>query len=426
MLNTVPTFIDSGGVTFATLQETAAQSNFYGPLQSAAGDLYVVLLDDNHTWGVWRSVNGGATWTRQDVAHEAPASTYIAFGVFPKLVGNVIEIAAVTAANDVLLLTFDCTANLWGAPTVTAGATTVIAVSLGVLSTGDRVVFYTHSGNANLIEYNVFSGGAWAGAITVTTAAGGHHAAGMGLTVDASDNIQFFYWTQANPGAPDNAALATVALPFGGPLGAPTALGTVATALSQHFQQGLNTVLSPALAGGTYAAPYWVQTPSSGLGGVPEVILGKPASAPVWVTTSPDPTGSTVPAGSTIDDMSLAVDGTGRILCLWVVLNQTTGIPDQLWGSFTADGATWSAPVKIFDAVLAPPPGTDPVSLNPGGQAIVAPMAALLANGLFGLVFNMTVTVLGFSPFHPALFALFGAVPPILTLTFKGYKVYAK
>jgi hypothetical protein len=305
---------------------------------------------------MYSSSDQGLTWSILDGAHEPTGTAINAYSIAQA--GTVLHIALVTSTNDVLVKTFDCSTNLWGAASATAGVSGAIGLAVTVQASGTRFVFYTHSGNANVINLvQLTAGGVWSGPTTIATAGAGTFNRLTGASIDGSA-VSHVFWEHRSTGGVTNCKLQTIGVDSTGALVGVVTDISASTATITTLQTDTAAIPEANLtlgANGTYAQPVPWQ---AGLGGVvtnilPEVVLGNPTDG--WSTSSPDPLGLSIPAGSVAACFQCVSSG-AFIYAFWTVYDQAEiGAVGQVWYA-AWNGSTWGAPQLVYDFVSNPPP----------------------------------------------------------------------
>lgn len=341
---------------------------------------------------VYASFDNGMSWTVRDEAHGPSAATLSAFTVVQA--GSVLHVAVITAAGDIFVQTFDCVANLWSAATAAAGVAGAIGAAVTVQANGTRFVFYTHSGNANVINLlQLSAGNAWSGPTTIVTAGAGTSNRLTGALIDGAA-VSHVFWEHRSTGGTTNCKLQTIGVDNAGALVGAVTDVSASTATITTLQTDTAAIPAANLvlgANGTYAQPVPWQ---AGLGGVctnplPEVVLGNPTDG--WNTSSPDPTGLSLPVAPLSAAACFQCLSTGNsVYAFWFVYDQGTGgtLVGQMWYGVW-NGTTWGAPQFLYDYIANPPgaPADIPAQLIAGSGN-----AAILPSGGIGIAIAFTVS----------------------------------
>lgn len=359
---------------------------------------------------VYASFDNGMSWAVRDEAHGPSAATLSAFTVVQA--GSVLHVAVITAAGDIFVQTFDCVANLWSAATAAAGVAGAIGAAVTVQANGTRFVFYTHSGNANVINLlQLSAGNAWSGPTTIATAGAGTFNRLTGAQLDGAA-VSHVFWQHRSTGGTTNCKLQMIGVDNTGALvGAVTDISastaTITTLLTDTAAiPGGNLTLG---ANGTYAHPVPWQ---AGLAGVPsntlpEVVLGNPTDG--WNTSSPDPLGLSFPVAPPCIAAVFQCLGFGSsIYAFWTIYDQgEVGAVGQVWYGIW-NGSTWAAPQLLYDFVANPPPSP---ADSPAQLVSESGNVVILSNGRIGLAMAFPVSTNPPATHGTAFPAYFGISP---------------
>ena len=357
---------------------------------------------------VFASTDSGATWTAQDTVHK-PASGTISVVQS----GTTLHVAIVFGGGHVYLITFNCLTSLWGTLSIDAGVTAAIGTAITVQANGTRFVFYTQAGEGNAINLlRLTSGGVWSGPTTIATAGVGTFNRLTGALLDGAA-VSHVFWEQRSSGGITNCKLQTIGVDNTGALVGVVADISASTATITTLQTDTAAIPAANLslgANGTYAQPVPWQ---AGLAGVvtnplPEVVLGNPTDG--WATSSPDPTGLSLPVAPLSAAACFQCLSTGSsVYAFWFVYDQGTGgtLVGQMWYGVW-NGATWGAPKFAYDYIANPPgaPADIPAQLVAGSaNAAILPSGALAMAIAFQVSANPPAT-------HGTAFPVYFALGP--------------
>ncbi len=151
------------------------------------------------TLRVYKSMDGGLTWSQQDAAHEPAINGDSRINWDG--VTNRAQAAYIDNNNFPILIEFDFTTGLWTAPH-SENSTIVQAAGPNItgvqkLANGDVLLFYINS-LPGPVRMAVLSGGAWTNNIQVSAQAFGAGQADQFTysVVDATDTTHIFWWSQ--------------------------------------------------------------------------------------------------------------------------------------------------------------------------------------------------------------------------------------
>jgi len=373
---------------------------------------------------VWKTTNGGSSWTQMDAAHQ-PNSGGSGLSVNCYYPGGstvyMVYVPADVAADDIAVNSFNFSTGLWGgeSPILAAdGALAGFSPGLGGglhitrLSNGNIYVFWigntTNGATHGPLWYCLFSGGVW-GTITLLTGTNVIHQFDTPLTVitDSSDITHILY--EHDDTTVPSSVLNYIQLSAAG---IPSAAVTVLSAGAL----GGGTVVtgSPVINGTDLWVPIFYGT--SGASNQIHMLHGAGLPAPSWTVETPDPGHTTCPGAAVLQGPPAALYDTGATLWVfWVVTNQAgdTG-PQQIWASSRV-GGVWTTPTLYYDYALNPP-GSVPFGsgIHSYIQRISVTAGSFLIHAMMPL--SLAVTAAGF--------ALAAAGPKILQtqIAFQGVR----
>jgi len=373
----------------------SGQDAFYGPFYSG-GNIYVALLED-FSGGIvtmFMSADGGLTWTAQDTAGQ-PTTADDGFSITQA--GTVLQLALVES-HDIVVQTFDCVTNLWGAPSASLGIANAKGTAIRVQPSGNRFVFYTTSGVANDIEFAELSaGGVWTVPTVIDTAAALRVDGLLDVNVDTSGNFQVFFLTHDSVGGV-NTVINQIPVSSVGVVGALTQIAGNFAAPS--VQADAITAFNATL--NQYAIP--VNFVEGHAGQLPEVVIGNPVAG--WKTISPDPLGLTLQTPNTGANVVQAFSVGSTFIVFWTTSDRTTFAVNQIW-SAVWNGTSFSNPTLVYDLATLPPPD---YTANPPFSPIPDLINVSInqrPDGSFDLLFSVETGFTGHADGEPAYFASF-------------------
>lgn len=333
---------------------------FIGPHLSG-GSLYAMGNTATGFVKVYKSDDGGGTWAIQDDANSPPINlTAFDLGVDTSFQGTnlIFGIIWVSAFPSITLFTFSTLTNTWGAasapgPNVVTGNENKIDPPFRIVrsASGDIYVFYAEWIGANqTIQYDVYSGAAWAGPLELVGATGTIFNYIESALEDSTGLFHIFYRKAATQAAV-SASLYHITLTSGGVIGAEDLIDAT---LSQ-FPTG-----KPIEFDGSLVVPFYNSAALTG------VWLGTPTAAPVWSflllnTLSWPPevhdVGDQVPAAGSPEygARAFAFVSGGVAYVLWQTTNGDAFnyTVNRLY--FVSNfGSGWSNPILLYDENLDP------------------------------------------------------------------------
>lgn len=371
-----------------------------GTFKTIRGEQFCVLVTQNGPpWplAVSRSTDGGATWAEQDSAN-APDATIAAAVIWCDFdpVADIIKIAfAVNTSNPTTIklysfstLTREYAAAAYPDLTDVDAVGGLPGIPFVVRADGSALAVYIT--NSGTLGFNVNVAGVWAGFATLLAVAA-HTYLSMGTYLDAATQTTHVIFTDRTGGVTTWMHLTIDST------NTPSAPDTIAVATSSDVM-GLG-----AISGGVLYLPL-----ARGFGDSRATIFsGAPLSAPIWTVTDLD-----VQLTNNIVSCGVAeVDG--KVTALWDFENNA-GTINVIRKSLLTAGV-WGAPGVYYD-VNALPPNTVPLGSQFVSQVnvCVGSLAALVT------MLDLTFAFAAFFMAAPS------PAPPILTLTFKGLKVYPR
>jgi len=358
-----------------------------GPWKAPNGALYCLLVGGTSgptaTLNIFKSTNGGLTWTQMDAVHSpspggANAQLNTQFNASTGLLTMAYGLLGTTAPATISWATFNTATDLFAATVYPNITDALSGPHFVVRSDATVVLWYQQSGGSSPTGYRINTAGTWGAFVTVAAAI-----VPAGTYLDAAGTTHLIY---------EGAGNHYVDLP----LSAANALGSTAaifTALAHP--PNTTTMWRGAVFGTSLLIPVVVQLASGECQAT--VYAGTPLSAPVYTGTL---VGDTPAPNGTITNVRLNVFGSVAYLS-WNVV--PFGGANQMWYSVNS-GSGWSTPALFYDEIANPPAS--------GGTTIAD--VSLLAGSLFGLV-----------GMGAAGFFLIGSGPPVLTIRFGGVKVYS-
>ncbi len=304
-------------------------SNLYGVLSS--GDPLSSL------GGVFKSTDGGATWTQQDSVNR-PLNGFHLLAELDEITGIIYLCYDGVADLHYRINTFDTNTDTYGS-VVTSGFTWAVGSTNAELlrqSMGDIYVYYI---SGSTLVYEKFSTGAWSGSqVTVSSI---YNTTILSYAVDAADRMHLLVGPIVT-----QKRVAYI------PIDATGSVGSAVIVYSNGFSIGIagsgNGVI---LNGDTICFPYVTGASENDV----RVFFGTPLNAPVWT----DEAVATVSDRAIINDLQL--DGSNNLVSFYTQYNQSGGDPDQLWMNTRTSGV-WGTPELVYDLIDNPPPtnGFDP------------------------------------------------------------------
>lgn len=399
---------------------SAAFGAAYGGPWQFNGALYLAVTD--HTYSaftaIYKSTNGGASWSPLDTAGQPATSQIVQFD------GNHTLVAAFSSAGNFLegpihLQNFDLSTETWGAPYGTSGSPTGYITDLvGFRPDGSIVVLYQHSfgGNPSANFFAAFASGAWSAPLQIDVNYAGPILAAasnlMTAAIDSAGNVHAFMALSASgSNLPWNVFYQEVT--------ALNALGSFHT-FPDSNNGNLISLGVPAMLGGKVFLPAFVSDAGAvgyfwGIGTswgsvVGPIDPGLAGDATLVVDTSSTP-GFALVVGGTLTFIYTAQGSNTAWIQARMRLLQTTSLADPStgWtGQTIADAETF--PSSLLP--IAPPASQRILGLGPYLPGV-------------GNVFNM------FEPqsasFDQAAFFLSipsgpAPIPPPIKITFRGVK----
>ncbi len=342
IINGAPIRIDASAVQNSRASTFANNVSAYFEF-SFNGSVYAILADNfRNQIGVWKTTDQGANWTRLDTSHEPSGSGVRSFVSAIDPVNGIIYAAhAVSSPNTVVMERFYCAGgtpggDVWASPV--SGATEFLgSPQLAFLSTGVVRLIWAVSGSGDLDKRD-FSSGSWGSTSTVATLGTGSNTI-RSLVVDSSNRS----WLSIEVHDAGVSAQ-TLYIDSGGTASSPS---TVTTGTGFWGGNGVidgDSVEFPYIAAGSLA-------PDKNL---PQIMRGTPLSSPSWSLELVD-SGLVAPQDFA-DYPSMFLDKDGAPTYLWVVVDQSTADPDQLWINKRIAGV-WGTPQLFYDAAANPPVG---------------------------------------------------------------------
>ncbi len=373
----------------------------FGPYEyTAPARLYQVLIDQvTSALAVYKSIDGGATWTAQDAANgpilNGGGTVSLNYAVTQR--GNILSIIYPPLVyTGQRIVTFDVSTDTFGAPSA-AGPTAQLRIAylLQLPSSGDLYAIYEKPATSpQSIFYAVFSGGIWATPVQITAET--LNSSLLVVLLDPDERIHVYY-----------------DIP-GSELKEVTVLaGVVAAATTVRTGGGnddFNEMGQPTIWGTKIVLPYIFE-----VGGIPlaAVLVGDTFAGPTtWDAPHVIDTVPTVTiAGEDLYVFALvSLDGLTAYV-FWIALDygNPSAVIDQMWYASNS-GSGWSAPILYYDAV-ANPQQEDP-SVLPINQDLHTISVAALSNGTFGVA-----TAMEENSFCAGYFLLEGAGACDITIT---------
>ncbi len=321
-------------VSLATRLNSNQNNRVIGSQELAAigGNLYAIVMDLATSFlHVYKSTNGGFSWTEKDAAHAPYGGTYQAI---------VAQDGIYTVRSDILsneslwYARFDPATDTWG-PSIESTRNINVGAFQNIVrrSNGDIVVLYQAENTFGDVHWGIFShAGAWTGENIFNSTT--QETIPVAAVIGPDDTVHVviqdllgpfnFYYQRLSP---TNV------------VSAPVLIATQAI----EFLSGLPLVLNNQII-----FPFGQYSLESN----PQMFVGTPANAPVW---SAIPLNSVGGGGSnTIFPAAFSNGGT-----LFMFQTLTTGAAYQIWyvpfhtGALGAPGT----PVLFYDAIANPPAG---------------------------------------------------------------------
>ena len=361
--------------------------NQTGPFEHGT-NLYVVGKSSAAKVGIFKSVDGGATWVAQDAANDPILPSDFLDIAFSDPNIHVIYWAQGTTVYKVK--TFDTLTDTWGAASANGPPeqdpnAIDQSVRLVRVASGDLYALYFDVPGANgVINYQVLSGGVWSAATPLVGSVGTVHNYPISAFVDSLDVIHLFY-RKVPVYNSDTGPVYHITLTTGGVVGVEEIVNPAST--SQRYGRAVEFV-----AGDSYLIPSY---DGSTIAGVWE---GTPRSAPVWTFTLVD----TIPPAAGVTDVSAfaMVNPAGTVaLLLWGSSDDPAPYDLNNPATFTINnyyyavntGSGWSAPILLYDEVADPPAW---IIGNPGRFTNIG--ANFLTDGNFAPLADIDCTGGGF------------------------------
>ncbi len=309
------------------------------------GSLYALAANFRISTGttsprMFKSTDGGNTWTALDTAHEVTSTSQStahlrgteAWLLFENIGGGDVSFRVVS---------FDFSAELWGTPSTQATGYFIFTdhVNIGVLSDGSLVIAYNKTnGPTWLGEVIRYNGATWSSPVTLFSHT--HTSYPASMSVDASDNAWILCAESISNVFPDTANVYKYA---SGTLTGPTA------AYSTTFSIG--NIWGP----GIYLAIYdEIRFPAGALhfsdGNIHiAYIKGTPSSGPTWSVVDVAIDNGRGPTGSPI---SFAYESDTAIYMVWETqFDSNTGWTQIVFTGQTNNGP-WGDPISASSLAL--------------------------------------------------------------------------
>jgi hypothetical protein len=370
-----------------------------GPWKAPNGALYCLLttlVGPTYTMNVFKSLNGGLTWTQQDVANSPVINGSGGFfnSQFNATTG-LLTIAYGTgslAPNTISWASFNTATDKFAAaiyPNVTdvnSGPDFVVRA--------DGSVVFLYQQVAGGVGVRVNTAGVWSAFTNVTPATAGHTYIPAGVYLDSAQTTHCIHIDYP----PAAAARRFNDVPWS----STNVLGAVALIFTEDTFNGA-VLQRGAILGTSLLLPASQQNAGATQSKI-QVFAGTPLAAPVYSATTLE----TIVGSPAINNSRLQVYG-GTAYLSW---NDIPSAATLQMRYATNGGSGWSVPATFYDAVLNPPNAVPAAS-----QTILD--VSILSGSLFGLA-----TMKSLAGGSPAFFLIGGAGPKVITaqVAFQGVR----
>jgi len=300
---------------------------------------------------IFKSTDGGLTWTRQDVAGEPVDGFGNTFLYDASYFDGTRYIYIYYRSNNTgatrpSMVIFDTNTDTYGAPITDLAQTSVGANPAWVVlvqSDATAFVFFMDAPGVNGLTFLKESGGAWDPTAVIVIGPIGGNSWLIAGAIDGTDKFHLFYADSTIIGP--TYALTYIPMSAGLTPGAPVVLKTITA--SDPFNSGVARVWNNSIV-----LPF-IDPPAPNI--APKVLIGTPLSAPVWTEESVD-VGLVAPQ-FTGNFPILSVDLNGDLVYDWIVWDQGGNTVEEIWRNRrTVSG--WGTPVLVYDKLTNQPPLT--------------------------------------------------------------------